>query len=148
MRRSSLRQHAKPPSTPFFWPYMYKQRYTERRPKCREWCNILEEHRDSRKGVGEKGMDSFLLRLPLSSFITARRIRTECVTVPSPPGHAILQLLCLVSAIKQEDGQSAATRLRPPAPKEKKRSWWQLYRRLQEGRRKTKLRRSSSCVRI
>ena len=66
-------------------------------------------------------MDSLL---PLSSFITARRIRTECVTVPSPPppGHAILQLLCLVSAIKQEDGQSAATRLRPPAPKEKKRS--------------------------
>ena len=85
MRRSSLRQHAKPPSTPFFWPYMYKQRYTERRPKCREWCNILAEHRDSRKGVGEKGMDSLLLRLSLSSFITARRIRTECVTVPSPP---------------------------------------------------------------
>ena len=27
-------------------------------------------------------MDSLL---PLSSFITARRIRTECVTVPSPP---------------------------------------------------------------
>ena len=64
-------------------------------------------------------MDSLLLRLSLSSFITARRIRTECVTVPSPPGHAILQLLCLVSAIKQEDGQSAATRLRPPRPERK-----------------------------